>query len=84
MDVHLNYPLIAHRGITFRDPLEGDVQMLHPSSLRKGDEGRTKSRTLTLTDPLRARTRGLLASRLRSHNPERVDQRFDKVFHEEG
>ena len=41
----MNYPLIAHRSITFRDPLEGDVLKLHPSALRKGDEGRIKSRT---------------------------------------
>ena len=44
-DVHLNHPLTAHRGVHGSQPARGKHGSPHPSSLRKGDEGRnTKSR----------------------------------------
>ena len=45
-DVHLNYPLTAHRDIHDSQPVQGKHGSPHPSSLRKGDEGRnTKPRS---------------------------------------
>jgi hypothetical protein len=41
MNVHLNHPIIAHRGIRDSRPIRGKHGLLHPSSPRKGVEGLT-------------------------------------------
>src|SRR6185312_2618171 len=43
-DVHLNYPITAHRSSHSSRPGQGKHGALHPSSLRNGDEGRNQSR----------------------------------------
>ena len=40
MDVHLNYLLTARRDVHDLQPDRGKHRSPHPSSLRKGDEGR--------------------------------------------
>ena len=50
-DVHLNHPLTAQRSIHDSQPAHGQLGLHHPSSLRKGDEGRNVKTRVTTDRP---------------------------------